>query len=198
LLSKDLALWPEDKQVISTKDLGDAFLTFTHLPMLSSTDTLRETIIQGVAEGTFAYARGSAEKGEFHVIKIGSSLEREAIEFTGEAYLLRPKFARQLLGTIKGPPEGEEEGEAGVSTAPPPPPGLETYISVTVSADLDWKKWAKFSQLVNGAEGLERDPVYPLRYPAVSVSRPLMYVVVSSLPVLVKPPRVCLGQGLHS
>jgi hypothetical protein len=148
LLSKEFALWPEEKQYVCCKDLRDAFLTFTHLPMIPSVNSLKDTITAGVTEGTFGYARGSAEKNEFHSIKIASTLASEAIEFTSEAYLLRPKFAYQLLGTIPSPPRGKDEGALGGPAPQPPPLGLETYSSVTVSADLDWKKWLEFHDAV--------------------------------------------------
>jgi len=150
LFSKDFAIWPEDKQAITTKELKDAFLTFTHLPMIPKIDTLKETIVQGVAEGHFAYARGSLEKREFHSIKIGSTLDQDAIEFLEDAYLLRPKFAYELLGTL---PKAEEKREGEETVRPeepsrPVPPGLEVYESVAVSADLDWKKWMEFHDAV--------------------------------------------------
>jgi hypothetical protein len=65
---------------------------------------------------------------------------------------LRPKYAYELLGTVK--PEGEIEPPATEKlteppvTSPHPPPGLEMYDSVTISALLDWKKWAEFHEAV--------------------------------------------------
>jgi hypothetical protein len=76
LLSKYLALWSDEKSAISTKDVKDAFLTFPHLPMIPSVDSLQETITQGVSEGLFGYARGSLEKSEFHSVRIGSGRNR--------------------------------------------------------------------------------------------------------------------------
>lgn len=145
LVSRDLALWPEDKQAITTKELKDDFLMFTHLPMIPSIDSLKETIIRGVAEGHFAYARGSIEKREFHSIKIASTLDQAAIEFLDDAYLLKPKFAYELLGAIREP---EGEGEKPPPPTTPVPLGLELYESVTLSADLDWKKWMEFYDAV--------------------------------------------------
>jgi len=149
VISKDLALWPEDKQAITTKELKDSFLTFTHLPMIPTIDSLKETIVQGVAEGHFAFARGSAEKREFHSIKIGAILDKDTIEFLEDAYLLRPKFAYELLGTLpKVEDKGMEKPPRAGEPSRPIPPGLELYESVAVSADLDWKKWMEFHDAV--------------------------------------------------
>lgn len=151
IISKDLALWPEDKEAITTKELKDAFLTFTHLPMIPNIESLRETIVQGVAEGLFAFARGSAEKNEFHSIKIGSTIDKATIEFLEDTYLLRPKFAYELIGAIP-PPEAGKPEEKIPPTGPSvtaPPPGLQLYESVKISADdLDWKKWMEFYDAV--------------------------------------------------
>ena len=153
ITSKDFSLWPEEKQVISTKDLKDAFLTFTHLPMIPTVDCLRETIVQGVAEGQFAYARGSAEKNEFHSIKIGVAIDQSMIEFLEDTYLLRPKFAYELLGAIPPPKKGEPKPtgpgpERTGEPTTPPKGGPEAYDSVSVTSDLDWKKWMEFHDAV--------------------------------------------------
>ena len=128
-------------------------MTFTHLPMIPTVDCLRETIVQGVAEGQFAYARGSAEKNEFHSIKIGVAIDQSMIEFLEDTYLLRTKFAYELLGAIPPPKKGEpkpigpEPGGTGEPTTPPKG-GPEVYESVSVTSDLDWKKWMEFHDAV--------------------------------------------------
>lgn len=150
IISKDLGLWPEERPAISTKDLKDAFLTFTHLPMIPSIDSLRETIVQGIEGGQFAYARGTAEKSEFHTIKISSRLDQAAIDFLEDTYLLRPKFALELLGRIPQPGSHPEKPEIPGTKEPPPPipPGMQPYESVNISSELDWKKWMEFHEAV--------------------------------------------------
>src|SRR5207245_9462747 len=74
LTSKDMGVWPEDKSVISTKDVREAFFTFAYLPMIPSAGALRDTFIQGVATGSFGFARGSLESNGLHSVKIGTTL----------------------------------------------------------------------------------------------------------------------------
>ena len=148
LLSRDLPVWKDSEASISTRALRDAFLSYTYLPMIPSIDVLRDTIIQGIQNGDFAYARGAKEK--LHPPLIGRTVERDAVEFADDAFLLRPEEAYRLLGTAPTP--------AGVT---PPTPTVETgtkpaqsslrierYSAVNVSADLDWKKWSEFHEAV--------------------------------------------------
>jgi hypothetical protein len=148
LQSKDLHLWKESEVCISTKELRDAFLSYTYLPMIPSTDALRDTIIQGIENGDFAYARGSKEK--FHPPLIGRTIERDAVEFADDAFLLRSEEAYKLLGTTPRTPPKITPPTGGTGTTPPPQPpeGIESYAVVNVLADLDWKKWSEFHEAV--------------------------------------------------
>jgi hypothetical protein len=122
--------------------------------MIPSVDVLKDAIVQGVANGHFGYAYGSPEKNEYRSIRIGTTIDGGAIEFIRDAYLLRPEFAYQLLGTIPTGPAGGGKPPSGESGgAPPAPPtgprGIEQYSSVSVSSEnLDWKKWAEFYDAV--------------------------------------------------
>jgi len=153
LSSKDLGIWPEDKSAISTKDVRDAFFTFTYLPMIPSAQALKETLIQGVATGSFGLARGSLEQNGLHSVKIGTTLDTDSIEFSNDEFLLRSNFAYQLIGALPkkpdGPRQGEETGPSGEVRGIPRPSGPEVYGSVEVSVeDLDWKKWSEFHDAV--------------------------------------------------
>jgi hypothetical protein len=135
---------------ISTKALKDAFLSYTYLPIIPSIDVLRDTIIQGIQNGDFAYARGSKEK--LQMIKIGTALEGDAIEFADDAFLLRSEEAYKLLGGASTTPPTvivptTTPGTDGV-TPPQPPIGIGRYSEVSVSAELDWKKWSEFHEAV--------------------------------------------------
>lgn len=148
LLSKDLPVWKDSEVSISTKALRDAFLTYTYLPMIPSIDILRETIIQGIQNGDFAYARGAKEK--LHPPLIGRAVERDAVEFADDAFLVRPEEAYRLLGTapiptIPTPPTST----TGIGVAPTQTQArVERYNAVNVTADLDWKKWSEFHEAV--------------------------------------------------
>lgn len=145
LVSKDLLVWKDDETSVSTKTLREAFLSYTYLPMIPSIDVLTDTIIQGVQNGDFAYARGSKDK--FHMVRIGTTLERDAIEFADDAFLLKSEEAYKLLGApLTVPTVPVVEGETG--KPPQPPIGVAVYREVNVSADLDWKKWSEFHEAV--------------------------------------------------
>lgn len=148
LLSKDLPVWKDNEVSISTKALRDAFLTYTYLPMIPSIDILRETIIQGIQNGDFAYARGAKEK--LHPPLIGRAVERDAVEFADDAFLVRPEEAYRLLGTAPIPTIPTPPTPAtGIGVAPTQNPArAERYNAVNVSADLDWKKWSEFHEAV--------------------------------------------------
>ena len=157
LMSKDFALWPDEKQALPTKVLKEAFFAYTHLPMIPSLDTVKECISQGVSEGTFAIARGTIDSNEFHSVKIGSSIDLSIIDFSDETFLLRPKFAYELLGAIKEPEPPKEKpkepAKEPTGQEPGSPPHAEKrspelYSSVTISSDLDWKKWMEFHDAV--------------------------------------------------
>jgi hypothetical protein len=151
LLSRDLPVWKDSEASISTRALRDAFLSYTYLPMIPSIDVLRDTIIQGIQNGDFAYARGAKEK--LHPPLIGRMVERDAVEFADDAFLLRPEEAYRLLGTaptlagVTAPTAPTSTVEMGAAQAQPST-RLERYNAVNISADLDWKKWSEFHEAV--------------------------------------------------
>src|SRR6266487_335855 len=154
LTSKDLGVWPEDKNAMSTKDAREAFFTFTYLPMIPSVQALKDTIIQGVATGSFGFARGSLEENGLHSVKIGTTLDADSIEFSEDEFLLRSDFAYRLIGALPKKPDepirrGGAGGSGGEPGTVPRPAGTEVYGSVDVSVEnLDWKKWAEFHEAV--------------------------------------------------
>ena len=105
LVSKEMQIWGNDQQSIS-KQLKEAFLSYPYLPMIPSIDVLRETLLQGVENGIFAYAKGV--DGKFQMIKIGTRLESDMIEFDDGSYLLKPEEAYRLIGAPS--PLGSEIG----------------------------------------------------------------------------------------
>jgi len=147
LISKDVRVWPSDKNAISTKEIRNAFLTLTYLPMLPSDYVLKEAISQGVSKGIFGYGTNSDGKS-FQSVRIGSSISPQEIEFE-ETFLLQARFAHELVGTVHPPTSTTTdgtEGETGDTGDPQKPKqGAQvTYSVVTISADMDWKKWVEF------------------------------------------------------
>lgn len=145
LISKDIRVWPSDKNAISTKEMRNAFLTFTYLPMIPSDYVLKETISQGVSKGIFGCAISSDGKN-FQSVRIGSGISPEEIEFGEETFLLQSRFAHELVGTVQPPtpPISGGSGHAGGEELKPKPGAQVAYRVVTISADMDWKKWVEF------------------------------------------------------
>src|SRR2546430_14087373 len=135
LTSKDLAVWPEEKNAMSTKDVRDAFFTFTYLPMIPSMQALRDTFVQGVATGSFGFARGSLEQNGLHSVKIGTTIDAVSIEFSNDEFLIRSAYAYRLLGAVpkKTNEQGGGAGTSGARGGMPQPRGPEAYGSVDVS-----------------------------------------------------------------
>ena len=154
LLSKELPVWKESELSISTKELRDAFLSYIYLPMIPSIDVLREMIAQGVEDWVFGYARGA--EGKFQAVKIGTALEKDAIEFAENAFLLKAEEAYRIIGALQCPPGQHYDAilrECVPDTTVPPKVAPEVprrlmYREVDVSADLDWKKWSEFHDAV--------------------------------------------------
>jgi hypothetical protein len=144
LTSKDIRVWPSGKNAISTKEIRNAFLTFSYLPMISSDHVLKETISQGVSNGTFGYAT-SPDGKSFQSVKIGSIISPIEVEFNEETYVLQAKFAHELVGTVRPPVPGGVEGGGGRENGSTHRPGAQvSYRYVTIAADMDWKKWVEF------------------------------------------------------
>lgn len=116
--------------------------------MIPSIDVLRETILQGIENGIFAYAEGA--DGKFQMVKIGTRLESDMIEFDENSFLLKPEEAYRLIGAPSPPGSeiggGKQVGVGQGGTEPAPTRGRgpepDTYDEVIIVAEqLDWKKW---------------------------------------------------------
>jgi hypothetical protein len=79
----------------STKAVRDAFYASPALPRLLDADTLKRTIVDGVAQGDFAYA--AKEGGRFNPIYLRTSLSEADVEFSEEACLLRAADAVKYI-----------------------------------------------------------------------------------------------------
>ncbi len=148
LFTTEFAVWKDNQRDLLTKELRDAFLSYTYLPMIPSIEVLKDTIIQGVAAGDFAYARGPREKPS--VVKLGSTIEKDLVDFAEGAFLLRREEAYKILGTptLEPPTHTTGTGNESTSTRAIPSTRSAGYQQVVVSADLDWKKWAEFHESV--------------------------------------------------
>jgi len=161
LIGKRWSLWPDDDQMVNAKALAGYFTQLTHLPMLSGSGVLRETIARGVERGLFAYALGDAEAKEFDTIRFKEPVLAEDCELNETAWLLRPALAQELLlepdqagggttattgvtptGTKGG---GQPDGE-GTDVLPPPGPpkiveGERRLDLVRIKMRIRWEHW---------------------------------------------------------
>ena len=161
LIGKRWSLWPDDEQMVNAKTMGGYFTQLTHLPMVSGTGVLRESIARGVERGLFAYALGDGEAKEFDTIRFKESVSAESCALDDTAWLLRPAMAVELLPK----PEPVETGAAptgSTTTEPsggdlpsgeePPPPstgpkiveGERRYDWVHLKAQVPWEQWGDF------------------------------------------------------
>ena len=149
--------------MVNAKAFGGYFTQLTHLPMVSGTGVLRESIARGVERGLFAYALGDGEAKEFDTIRFKESASAESCELDDTAWLLRPALAVELLpkpepvetgaGEVAGgtPPTQPSGGDLPSGEEPPPPStgpkiveGERRYDWVHIKAQVPWEQWGDF------------------------------------------------------
>jgi len=158
LIGKRWSLWPDEDDMVNGKSLAGYFTQLTHLPMLSGTGVLRETISRGVERGIFAYALGDGETQQFDTIRFKESMPAEDCELMETAWLLRPAMAEELtpkpepavtgptgLPTLPTPPDVGDRPEVDGPLPPPGPPkivdGERRLDWVRVQMRVPWEKW---------------------------------------------------------
>jgi hypothetical protein len=88
--------WPPALQAWSTKAFRDAFYSSPALPRLLDPNSLRRTIVDGVAQGILGYA-GKDAKGRFEPLHFETSLSEPDLEFSDEMFLLTAEEARRHI-----------------------------------------------------------------------------------------------------
>ena len=141
--------------MVNAKTLAGYFTQLTHLPMLSGSDVLRETIARGVERRLFAYALGEGEAQQFDTIRFKESVQAQDCELNESAWLLRPALAQELLpepepvetGAVPRVTEGgEQPGGEPIETLPPAGPpkivdGERRLDYVRVTMHVPWEHW---------------------------------------------------------
>jgi hypothetical protein len=94
--NKLVKYWPPAMQAWSTKAVRDAFFSSPALPRLLDPNSLRRTIVDGVAQGILAYA-GKDAKGCFEPLHFEVSLSEADLEFSDEMFLLTADEARRHI-----------------------------------------------------------------------------------------------------
>lgn len=88
--------WPPAMQAWSTKAVRDAFFSSPALPRLLDGNSLRRTIVDGVAQGAFGYAEKNAT-GRLVLQQPTSLLSEADVEFSDEVFLLTADETKRLI-----------------------------------------------------------------------------------------------------
>jgi hypothetical protein len=120
LLSGRFNLVPEDLEAIELEKLAGQFARLTRLPKLASLDVLRRCLADGVKQKMFGLASGSDWRAEDAVLRYGSEMPLDEIEFQPGTWLVRAKNMEVLIRSrpSDGPtvPPQPATGSAAVDT----------------------------------------------------------------------------------
>ena len=94
--NKLVKYWPPAMEAWSTKAVRDAFYSSPALPRLLDPNSLRRTIVDGVAQGILGYA-GKDAKSRFEPLHFETSLSEADLEFSDEMFLLTADEARRHI-----------------------------------------------------------------------------------------------------
>jgi hypothetical protein len=154
LLSGRFNLVPEDIDAIELDKLAGQFARLTRLPKLASLDVLRRCLSDGVKQKMFGLASGSDWRAEDTVLRYGTVVAIDEIEFQPGTWLVRAKTMDVLVrsraeserafpsqsaigseaGTVQAADRGAESETTLVAgpTAAPRPDKPPTKVRVTV------------------------------------------------------------------
>jgi hypothetical protein len=153
LLAARFGLLPEGSDAVEIDTLLDYFYRLPRLPKLASAQVLRQALAEGVRQGLFGLASGSAWNAEDSVLKFDGLVDPSEIQFQPGTWLVRGAAIKELITTREparsstpgeaaepgpGPapePEGERattaDGPPGIKDRPVPPPSA-TLRGVTL------------------------------------------------------------------
>jgi hypothetical protein len=97
LLSGRFNLVPEDIDAIELDKLAGQFARLTRLPKLASLDVLRRCLADGVKQKMFGLASGSDWRAEDTVLRYGTVVAIDEIEFQPGTWLVRAKTMDVLV-----------------------------------------------------------------------------------------------------
>jgi hypothetical protein len=104
LLSGRFNLVPEDIEAVEVDKLAGQFARLTRLPKLAQLDVLRTCLADGVKQKMFGLASGSDWRAEDAVLRYGTDMSRDEIEFQPGTWLVRAKIMEAL---VRGRPDAE-------------------------------------------------------------------------------------------
>jgi uncharacterized protein len=137
LLAARFGLLPEGSDAVELDTLLGYFYRLPRLPKLASPQVLRHALTEGVHQGLFGLASGSAWHAEDAVLRFGESVDPSEIQFQPGSWLVRASAIRDLIASRKPsqtpvPGGGGEPGPRGAIPVPqgpePVPPGGPDHV----------------------------------------------------------------------
>lgn len=130
LLAARFGLLPEGTDAVELDKLLGFFYQLPRLPKLASPQVLRQSLAEGVRQGLFGLASGSAWDATDSVLRFGEFVEPSEIQFQPGTWLVRAGSIKELIAARTPPEPAEPEGTRSV-TVPTP---AEVSTDATVSA----------------------------------------------------------------
>jgi uncharacterized protein len=127
LLAVRFGLLPEGIEAVELDKLLGLFYQLPRLPKLASSQVLRQSLADGVRQGLFGLASGSAWDAEDSVLRFSESVDTSEIQFQPGTWLVRAAAIKELIA-LRKPPELATHG-AGDSTLTTGPEGGTGEVS---------------------------------------------------------------------
>jgi hypothetical protein len=125
LLSSRFGLLPEGENVVDIETLASWFGQLVRLPKLADRDVLRRALATGATQRLFALVSGSAADAPDAVIRFGTSVEPNEIQFQPGTWLVRASTAADLIAPHE-PPTASPAPPAATSATPADGPRAPT------------------------------------------------------------------------
>ena len=148
----------------SVKSVRDAFFASPLFPKLLSGDAIKQTIVNGVSNGQFAYVIKSGDRYEPFRFKHG--MMAGEVEIADDVYILKKELAEKYEEALKSPPSapvqprepdaidtptppnGPESTSQTADTGANPPLFKQTVPRIFWSGEVPSQKWSLFYQKV--------------------------------------------------
>ena len=101
LLAARFGLLPEGTDAVELDKLLGLFYKLPHLPKLASPQVLRQSLAEGVRQGLFGLASGSAWDAEDSVLRFGESVDPSEIQFQSGTWLVHAGVIKELIAARK-------------------------------------------------------------------------------------------------
>src|SRR5213078_3412352 len=113
--------WPPAFKEWSTKSVRDAFYASPQFPRLTNPDVLKDTIVNGVMNGVFAYI-GKASAAKYKPFVFNQPMMKADVEFSDEMFLITKEVAEAYSAQTR---TGGEQREVEI-------PGDQEDLPLTV------------------------------------------------------------------